>query len=118
MVTHEIVRALDPQTPSSLSPRVINILRNQLGFQGVIITDGLTMRGITNSYTLGQAAVLAVLAGDDLLMDPGSPNEVAQMVDSLTQAVQSATISQQRIDDSVRRILLLKYQMGLLHVNA
>jgi beta-N-acetylhexosaminidase len=117
MVTHEIVRALDPGTPSSLSPRVIGILRNQLGFQGVIITDGLTMRGITNSYTLGQAAVLAVQAGDDLLMDPGSPNEVAQMVDSLSRAVQSGAISQQRIDDSVRRILLLKYQMDLLHIH-
>lgn len=118
MVTHEIVRALDPNTPSSLSPAVIDILRNQLGFHGVIITDGLTMRGITNSYTLGQAAVLAVQAGDDLLMDPGSPNEVAQMVDSLTRAVQAGTISLQHIDDSVRRILLLKYQMGLLHVSA
>lgn len=116
MVTHEIVRALDPQTPSSLSARVIGILRNQLGFQGVIVTDGLTMRGITNSYTLGQAAVMAVQAGDDLLMDPGSPNEVAQMIDSLTQAVQSGTISLRRIDDSVRRILLLKYQMGLFQL--
>jgi beta-N-acetylhexosaminidase len=118
MVTHEIVRALDPLTPSSLSPRVINILRNQLGFRGVIITDGLTMRGITNSYTLGQAAVLAVQAGDDLLMDPGSPNEVAQMIDSLTQAVQTGTISQQRIDDSVRRILLLKDEMGLFQLHS
>ncbi len=118
MVTHEIVRALDPSIPSSLSPKVISILRNQLGFKGVIITDGLTMQGITNYYTLGQAAVLAVKAGDDLLMDPGSPNEVAQMVNSLMQAVQSGTISQQRIDDSVRRILLLKYQMGLLQLHA
>lgn len=118
MVTHEIVKALDPNTPSSLSPKVISILRNQLGFKGVIITDGLTMQGITNYYTLGQAAVMAVKAGDDLLMDPGSPNEVAQMVNSLAQAVQSGTISQQRIDDSVRRILLLKYQMGLLQLHS
>jgi beta-N-acetylhexosaminidase len=118
MVTHEIVKALDPNIPSSLSPKVISVLRNQLGFQGVIITDGLTMQGITDYYTLGQAAVMAVEAGDDLLMDPGSPNEVAQMIDGLTQAVQSGKISQQRIDDSVRRILLLKYQMGLLQLNS
>ena len=118
MVTHEIVKALDPSVPSSLSPKVISILRNQLGFQGVIITDGLTMQGITDYYTLGQAAVMAVEAGDDLLMDPGSPNEVAQMIDGLTRAIQSGQISQQRIDDSVRRILLLKYQMGLLQLNS
>ena len=117
MVTHEFVNALDTNTPSSLSPAVINVLRNQLGFQGVIITDGLTMGSIISRYTLGQAAVMAVKAGDDLLMDPGSPDEVAQMVDALKQAISSGTISQQRIDDSVRRILLLKYQMGLLHIH-
>lgn len=118
MVTHEIVKALDPSTPSSLSPKVVGILRQQLGFQGVIVTDGLTMGGITDFYTLGQAAVMAVQAGDDLLMDPSSPDEVAQMINGLKQALSSGTLSQQRIDESVRRILLLKYQMGLLRLHS
>lgn len=117
MVTHELVKALDPNVPSSLSPKVVSVLRNQLGFQGVIITDGLTMGGILNYYTLGQAAVMAVEAGDDLMMDPGSPSEVAQMVDGLKQAISSGAISQQRINDSVERILLFKYQMGLLNIH-
>jgi beta-N-acetylhexosaminidase len=117
MVTHELVKALDPNVPSSLSPKVVSVLRNQLGFQGVILTDGLTMGGILNFYTLGQAAVMAVEAGDDLMMDPGSPSEVAQMVDGLKQAISSGAISQQRINDSVERILLFKYQMGLLNIH-
>lgn len=117
MVTHEIVKALDTTMPSSLSPKVVGILRNQLHFNGVIITDGLTMDAIINRYTLGQAATMAIEAGDDLLMDPGSPNEVAQMVDAIKQAINSGTITEQRIDESVSRILLFKYQMGLLNVN-
>lgn len=116
MVTHELVKALDTSLPSSLSPKVVDILRHQLGFQGVIITDGLTMGALEARYTLGQSTVLAIEAGDDLIMDPGSPAEVAQMVDSIKQAMSSGAISQQRIDDSVRRILLLKYQMGLLNI--
>ncbi len=118
MVTHELVTALDSNLPSSLSPKVVDILRHQLGFQGVIITDGLTMGALEARYTLGQSAVLAIEAGDDLMMDPGSPAEVAQMVESIKQAMSSGAISQQRIDDSVRRILLLKYQMGLLNIHA
>jgi beta-N-acetylhexosaminidase len=118
MVTHELVRALDPTIPSSLSSKVVDILRKQLGFQGVIITDGLTMDAILGRYTLGEAAALAVEAGDDLMMDPSSPQEVALMIDGIKQAMSSGAISQQRIDASVRRVLLLKYQMGLLHINA
>ncbi|MEO9030270.1 MAG: glycoside hydrolase family 3 N-terminal domain-containing protein [Ktedonobacteraceae bacterium] len=117
MVTHELVKALDMSLPSSLSPKVVSVLRDQLGFQGVIITDGLTMDAIMARYTLGQSAVLAIEAGDDLLMDPGTPNEVAQMIDGIKQAMASGAISQQHIDDSVRRILLFKYQMGLLHIH-
>ena len=115
MVTHEIVSAVDSSKPSSLSPKLVTgILRNQLGFQGVVVTDSLTMEGITAYYTEAQAAVLAIQAGDDLLMGASTPADVAAMVEGLKQAVNAGEISQQRIDDSVRRILMLKYQMGLL----
>ena len=116
MVTHEIVDALDKTEPSSLSPQVIGILRNQMHFQGVIITDSLTMDSIHNFYTYGDAAAKAVEAGDDILMGADSPSTLAQMITGIKQAINSGAITQQHIDDSVRRILLFKYEMGLLHV--
>jgi beta-N-acetylhexosaminidase len=117
MVTHEIVEAVDSSIPSSLSYKLVTgILRNQLGFQGVIMTDSLTMEGILAYYTEAQAAVLAVEAGNDILMGATAPSDVAAMVTGLKQAISAGQISQQRIDDSVRRILTMKYQMGLLHI--
>lgn len=117
MVTHEIVTALDSTVPSSLSSKVVQgILRDELGFQGVIMTDSLTMQGVTDYYTPSQAAALAVEAGADLLMGARSPSEVATMIEGIKQAISSGAISQQRIDDSVRRILLMKYAMGLLPI--
>jgi beta-N-acetylhexosaminidase len=115
MVTHEIVHAIDSSVPSSLSFKVVTgVLRDDLGFQGVIMTDSLTMEGITAYYTEAQAAAVAIEAGSDLLMGASTPADVASMIAGIKQAIASGEISQQRIDDSVRRILLLKYQMGLL----
>lgn len=118
MVTHEYVKALDSSEPSSLSPQVIGVLRNQMHFQGVIMTDSLTMDSIHNYYSYGQAAAKAIEAGDDILMGAASPNDVAAMIDGIKQAMSSGAISQQQIDAAVRRILLLKYQMGLLHIHS
>jgi len=117
MVTHEIVHAIDSSVPSSLSYKVVTgILRKELGFQGVIMTDSLTMEGITAYYSEDQAAAVAVEAGSDLLMGATTPADVASMIQGIKQAIDSGMISQQRIDDSVRRILMLKYQMGLLTI--
>ncbi|HCI78636.1 MAG TPA: hypothetical protein DHW02_02980, partial [Ktedonobacter sp.] len=115
MVTHEIVQAVDSTKPSSLSYNLVTgVLRHEFGFNGVIITDSLTMEGILAYYNEGQAAALAVEAGDDLLMGASTPSDVATMIQGIKQAMDSGQISQQRIDDSVRRILMLKYDMGLL----
>ena len=117
MVTHEIVHAIDDSKPSSLSSKVVTgILRNELGFQGVIMTDSLTMEGITAYYTEGQAAALAIEAGSDLLMGAATPSDVATMIEGIKQSINSGQISSQRIDDSVRRILMMKYAMGLLPI--
>ncbi len=91
-------------------------LRDELGFQGVIVTDSLTMEGITAYYPEAQAAALAIEAGSDLLMGASTPNDVAAMINGIKQAINAGEISQQRIDDSVRRLLMLKYQMGLIHI--
>ena len=115
MVTHVLVDAIDPSLPSSLSPKVVQgTLRDQLGYQGVIITDNLWMKGVSDRYNLGQAAVLAVQAGDDLLEGPWDPASMQGMLNALKSAVQSGQISQQRIDESVARILKLKAQYGIL----
>jgi len=117
MVTHEIVDALDTTKPSSLSYKVVTgILRDELGFQGVIMTDSLTMEGIAAYYNEAQAAALSVEAGSDLLMGASTPQVLASMIQGIKQAMNDGQISQQRIDDSVRRILLMKYQMGLLTI--
>jgi beta-N-acetylhexosaminidase len=117
MVTHEIVRALDSSRPSSLSKKVVTgILRDELGFQGVIMTDSLTMDGITANYTPAQAAALAIEAGSDLLMGASTPAGVATMIEGIKQEINAGNLSIQRIDDSVRRILLLKYRLGLIQI--
>ncbi|GCE06485.1 glycoside hydrolase family 3 protein [Dictyobacter aurantiacus] len=117
MVTHEIVPAIDPSQPSSLSPKLVTgILRDEMGFQGVIMTDSLTMAGITAYYTPDQAAAMAIEAGSDIIMGASSPDDVAQMINGIKQALNKGGISQSRIDASVRRILLMKYQMGLLPI--
>ena len=115
MVTHEVVTALDSQQPSTLSSKVVTgILRHALGFQGVIMTDSLTMKSITDYTSEDQAGAQAIAAGSDLLMGPGTPHDVAAMIAGIKQAINAGTISQQRVDDSVRRILMMKYEMGLL----
>lgn len=99
-------------TPASLSPVMLqDILRGELGYQGIIVTDSLAMQAITDEYTPGQAAVMAVQAGADLLL---MPDGLAPAYDAVLQAVQDGTIPQQRLDESVQRILQCKQQYGIL----
>ena len=117
MVTHEIVMAVDSSRPSSLSDKVVQgILRDEMGFQGVIITDSLTMEGVTSYYSPEQSAALSIEAGCDLIMGSSTPSEVAGMITGIKQAINAGAISQQRIDASVQRILMMKYEMGLLPI--
>jgi beta-N-acetylhexosaminidase len=115
MVTHEVVTAIDNTTPASLSNKLITgVLRNQMGFQGVIMTDSLTMEGISAYYSTKQAAALAVKAGSDIIMGADTPSTVAAMTQGIKEAINAGEINKQRIDESVYRILMMKYQMGLL----
>ena len=115
MVTHVILSAIDPTMPTSLSPKVVQgILRDEMGYNGVIITDNLWMQGISIKYSLGQAAVLAIQAGDDLLEGAWAPYELQQMIAAVKNAVTSGRISVSRIDQSVKRLLTLKAQYGIL----
>jgi beta-N-acetylhexosaminidase len=115
MVTHVVVPALDPNLPATLSPKVVQgVLRDQLGYQGVVMTDSLYMKGISLQYNLGQAAVLSVIAGDDMLEGAFDSYSMRFMMDSIKGAMADGRISQARIDQSVRRILALKLRFRLL----
>lgn len=114
MSTHIVLAAVDPTLPASLSqPVLTGILRNQLGFNGVIITDGIYMHALS-AYSLDQIAVDAVLAGNDIICSTYSIESTAQVINTLKAAVLNGQITKSHIDDSVRRILLLKLQLGLL----
>lgn len=99
-------------TPADMSSEIVNtILRDQLGFDGVVITDSLEMGAITNEYNAGEAAIKALEAGCDILLGPENFKEAFE---AIVNAVESGTISEERIDESVYRILSLKQRYGLL----
>ncbi len=117
MPTHVLLTQVDPTMPSSLSPIIINqILRQQLGYQGVLITDALYMGAITSKYSMAQAAVLAVEAGDDILSSFYDPYGVQQVMAALHHAIDTGVITKARIDQSVKRILLLKMKYGIFQL--
>jgi len=101
----------DPNTPATLSSLVLtDLLRKQLGFEGLIVTDAMDMGGITVRFAPGDAAVRSVLAGVDVLLMPPVPEAAFS---ALLDAVKSGQISQDRLDTSVRRILRAKARLGL-----
>lgn len=115
MSTDVITQAIDPNLPAELSSKAVDgVLRQQLGYNGVVITDGLYMNGITNRWTIAQAAVMAIAAGNDIVEGPFARAQVASVVDAFKQALQSGQLTQARIDQSVQRILLVKVQYGLI----
>ena len=107
MVSHIIASGVDEEAlPSSLSKVIVtDILRNELGFQGVIITDALDMSAITEYYTSEEASVMAIEAGVDMLLMPDDFNAAYEAV---LAAVKDGTISEERIDESLERIFRLK----------
>lgn len=97
--------------PSTLDESVLNrILIDSLGFNGLVVTDGLEMQGITNHYAPGEAVVLALLAGADLMLI--SPDELTAIAD-VKRAVEMGRISEDRIDQSVKKLLQLKKDRGV-----
>lgn len=114
MVAHIIFPELDGVYPSSLSKKIISgLLRDEMHYDGVIITDDLTMGAIVNDYTVPQAALQSFIAGSDLLLIAGDYQDQVDTLDVLIAAVKSGTITEKRLDESVRRILELKYRYKL-----
>jgi beta-N-acetylhexosaminidase len=113
MAAHLSLPALDPtpNVPSSLSkPILMDLLRGELGFKGLIVTDAMGMGGVTTLYEPEEAALMAIKAGVDMVLLPPKPKEV---IDALVLAVRDGEISEERIDLSVKRILEAKARLGL-----
>ncbi|MGA4861911.1 glycoside hydrolase family 3 protein [Streptomyces lavendulocolor] len=114
MTAHIVVPALDPaEDPATLSrPILTGILREQLGYDGVVVTDSLGMEGVRTKYGDDRVPVLALKAGCDQLLNPP---KLSVAWNAVLAAVRSGEISEARIDESIRRILRLKAKLGLFH---
>jgi beta-N-acetylhexosaminidase len=113
MVGHLVYPAIDPERPASLSEDAIGMLRGDLGFDGVVVTDDLAMAGATGGGTPADAAVEAVGAGADLLIVSSAPQEQADAYDAVVDAVESGEIPRARIEESVERVLGVKERYDL-----
>ncbi len=97
--------------PATVTPSLLTgVLRDSLGFEGLVVTDALDMGAIIKTYGAGESAVLALLAGADLLLQPSDPGAA---IDAVVAAVESGRVSRERLDRSVRRILEMKRRAGL-----
>lgn len=111
MMGHLIIADVDDQ-PALLSYQIVTeLLREELGFDGVVITDSLEMQAMTNHYGSGDIAVGAIQAGVDLLL---CPQDLDEAIDALIEAVEEGAITQERLDESVLRVLRLKISRGII----
>ena len=109
MTAHIVYSAFDPDRPATLSPAILtDLLRKELGFDGLLITDDMEMKAIDDRYRSGEAAVMAVEAGADIVMVLWTPAKQNEVFDALLSAVKSGRITQARLDQSVERILKSK----------
>ena len=114
MVAHILFPALDPNYPSSMSKAIITgLLRNEMQFEGVIITDDLTMGAIANDYTIPEAAVQSFIAGSDLLLVVRNYEGQIATIKALKKAIATGEITEERLNESVKRILTLKEKYSL-----
>lgn len=113
MVAHLFIPALDstPNLPTTLSPKVVNyLLRNKLNFQGLIITDALDMKGVTSHFAAGDIEVMALLAGNDILL---LPQDIKLAIDGIKKAIAENVVPLNLVEEKCRKILHYKYLAGL-----
>ena len=110
MIGHTVVEALDDEYPASLSKKVHDYIRKQMNFDGVIMPDALDMDTVSSSFNGENVAVLAIMAGNDILCT----SEYKEQYEAVLQAVKDNKISIEQIDESVLRILRWKLQLGII----
>lgn len=111
LVSHNILTKIDT-VPSSISSKINEILRKELNFKGVIMTDDLDMAGLADFVNQDEAAFQVILAGNDLILGSSYQTQIPYLL----KKVSSGELTEDRIDESVRRILLWKYDLGLLEM--
>jgi beta-N-acetylhexosaminidase len=115
MPTDILMPAIDPNLPAELSPIFMtDILRKQFGYDGVALTDALYMKGITDKWSMPQAAVMALKAGNDMLLGPNGAAQTIEMLNAIKQALKDGTLTKARIDEAATRIIALKMQYRLM----
>ena len=109
MVSHAMYSQIDPDHPSSLSKAIItDWLRKDMGYNGVVVTDDMDMGALAKHYTFGDMAVQSILAGSDILLVCHEYEHMQEAYNGLMKAVKDGRISKERLDESVKRILLMK----------
>ena len=109
LVSHNILSKIDT-VPSSISPKITDLLRNELHFKGVIMTDDLDMTGLADFVSQDEAAFQVIVAGNDLILGSSYQTQIPYLLKKIS----SGELTEERIDESVRRILTWKYDLGLL----
>ena len=109
MVSHAMYPQIDPDHPASLSKAIItDWLRKDIGYNGVVVTDDMDMGALAKHYTFGDMAVQSILAGSDILLVCHEYEHMQETYNGLMKAVKDGRISKERLDESVKRILLMK----------
>ena len=114
MVSHILLKNIDSENPATMSKKIVSdILRDEMNFKGVVISDDMTMAAIMDNYDIGEASVKVINAGVDIiLVCHGYDNEI-KVLTSISEAVNSGEITEERLDESVYRILSLKNKYDL-----
>ena len=124
MVSHNVVTSIDGNNPASISKGIHDLLRNDLGFSGIIITDDINMGAIKNEYKLTESITKAIQAGNDMIIvtiDKNSKDKISNtkidyktIIENVKRALENGEISEEDIDTAVQRILAWKYYKGLM----
>lgn len=124
MVSHNIVTSMDEKQPASISPAIHKLLREELGFSGIIITDDMKMGAISEEYGLKDAIVKAILAGNDMMIlsiDKNTKDKITnetityqEIIRHVKEAIENGKIEEKIINQSVKRILAWKYEKSLI----
>jgi beta-N-acetylhexosaminidase len=115
MPTDVLMPAIDPVYPAELSHIFMtDILRKQFGYDGVVLTDALYMQGITQKWSMDQAAVMSLNAGNDMILGPTGADQMLAMINAFKVALHNGTLSETRVDAAATRIIALKMEYHLM----